>query len=472
VDVVVTQSELRGMAGADIVLPVHLNGFTLADYKKSEAMIQKGVEAATEKSRLLEKFALNDAEWREFQQERDARRLTTVPAPQFVRVTGAQGEATARIEQFLASFVGKPLDTRKLESALTQLSGVGRFDRVGYRLTQKDGRDGLLVTVEEKTDAPPTIQPAFQVDGSDNTNVEFTLGTRLTFLDVAGFRSEWRTDLLFGSTYGIQSELYRPWSGSSRWFFAPHAEASNRAFHVFRGNTPLADYRLNRVVIGADIGYAFNRFTELRVGYETGYLNAKLRLGTPQFSSVSGRVAGPRLHFLMDRTDDPVIPRRGVQIESNFHWYDTHADAREAFPAMDLRAGYFQPITRPASVFVYVEGGSTFGRLNTGLPQFFLGGPQRLSAYGLNELYGDQYFYGRAGYLHDLFTLPPFVGKKIYAVGALEMAKMYGAVNSSRLPTDFAAGVIAETSLGPLFLGGSVGDTGHHKWFFQLGRVF
>ncbi len=472
VSVVVLQSELRGMAGADLVVPVRLSGFTLTDYKKSEAMIQRGVEAAAGKSRLLEKFALDDAAWREFQQQRDARRLTAVPAPQFVSVTGAEQLAASRIEQFLSRFLGKPLNTQELESALTQLSGVGRFERVGYRLAQKDGRDGLLVTVQEKTYAPPTIQPAFQVDGSDNTNVEFTLGTRLTFLDVAGFRSEWRTDLLFGSTYGIQSELYRPWSASSRWFFAPHAEASNRAFHVFRGNTPLADYRLNRVAIGADIGYGFNRFTELRLGYEIGYLNAKLRLGTPQFASVSGLVAGPRLRFLMDRTDDPVIPRRGVQIESNFHWYDTHADASEAFPALDLRTGYFQPIARRASVFVYGEGGSTFGRQHTGLPQFFLGGPQRLSAYGLNELSGDQYFYGRAGYLRDLFTLPPFVGKKIYAVGAFEMAKMYGAANGSRLPNDFAAGVIAETSLGPLFLGGSVGDTGHKKWFFQLGRVF
>jgi hypothetical protein len=26
--------------------------------------------------------------------------------------------------------------------------------------------------------------------------------------------------------------------------------------------------------------------------------------------------------------------------------------------------------------------------------------------------------------------------------------------------------------LGPFFIGGSVGDSGHRKWFFQLGRVF
>jgi hypothetical protein len=25
---------------------------------------------------------------------------------------------------------------------------------------------------------------------------------------------------------------------------------------------------------------------------------------------------------------------------------------------------------------------------------------------------------------------------------------------------------------GPLFVGGSVGDEGHRRWFFKLGRVF
>jgi NTE family protein len=69
-------------------------------------------------------------------------------------------------------------------------------------------------------------------------------------------------------------------------------------------------------------------------------------------------------------------------------------------------------------------------------------------------------------------TLPPFVGGRVYAIGAYEFGKMYGAPNESGFPNDFAAGVLAETVVGPLFLGGSIGDTGHDKWFFQLGHVF
>jgi len=69
-------------------------------------------------------------------------------------------------------------------------------------------------------------------------------------------------------------------------------------------------------------------------------------------------------------------------------------------------------------------------------------------------------------------NLPPFVGDGVYAVRFYEVAKMFNAPGVSKLPNDGAAGLIAKTAIGPLFVGGSVGDTGHATWFFALGRVF
>jgi NTE family protein len=298
------------------------------------------------------------------------------------------------------------------------------------------------------------------------------LASRLTFADLAGFRSEWRTDVLFGNTYGVASELYRPFNASSKWFFEPHADASDTAFHVYRKSDPLADYRLTRANIGSDLGYEFDRFAEVKAGYEVGYLNARLRLGPPQFPPVEGRTADFRFNFLLDHTDDPVLPRRGFGAETTFRWFDSSPGATGGFPTMQLNLRYFQPITQPASLFVSAEGGSTFGYQGTGIPQFFLGGPLRLSAYGTNELFGNQYYTVRAGYLHQIASLPPFLGKNVYAVGSYEIGKMYGFADQSKFPNDFAGGVIAQTAFGPFFIGGSVGDSGHQKWFFQLGRVF
>jgi NTE family protein len=469
---VLAENEVRGLAGADAVVSVPLGAYSSTDYQKNEAIMQKGYEAANDRSPLLATFSLGDASWQEYHHGRDARKLTTIPAPQFIKIEGTNAHEAIDVARYLKPFQDKPIEPERLDNVLTRLTGQGRYDAAGYRLVKEGGQPGLIVQVVEKNYAPPTVQPAVEVDGSQSGNVDFTMGTRFTFMDVAGFRSEWRTDLLLGNTYGVQTELYRPFAAESRWFFAPHADASDTTFQIYAKNDPLADYRIYRINIGGDLGYSFGRFSELRVGYEVGSLNTKLRLGTPQIPAVEGRVGQARLHYLLDHTDDPVIPRRGFSAETNFRWFDRSPGAKDGFPAMDLKLGYFQPLARPVSVFFEGEGGTTFGTTSTGIPQFFLGGPVRLGAYGQNEFQGNQYYLFRAGYLHDLLTLPPFAGKKVYAIGAYEIGKMYGTTNTSELPNDVAAGLLAETALGPFFIGGSVGDSGHRKWFFQLGRVF
>src|SRR6266581_1998421 len=180
-----------------------------------------------------------------------------------------------------------------------------------------------------------------------------------------------RGRLPLGNTYGIQTELFRPFRAESRWFFAPHADASDTAFPIYAKNDPLADYRIYRTNIGGDVGYSFGRFGELRVGYQVGSLNTKLRLGTPEIPSVQGRVGQTRLRYLLDHTDDPVIPRSGFSAETNFRWFDQSPGANGGFPSMDLKLGYFQPIARSASLFLESEGGTTFGSSSTGVPQFF-----------------------------------------------------------------------------------------------------
>jgi NTE family protein len=465
-------TELRGMEEADIVVKVDVQKFTSLEFDKAEALIQKGMEAAEEKAKILQPYALDQSAWDKYVAQRDARKKAAVGIPQFVRVEGTTTDAEQKIQKFLQPLVGKPIDTKMLDTYLTRLTGVGRFESASYGLTQNDGQVGLLVTVREKNYAPPVLQPAFNVDGTQPDNVTFTLGGRLTFLDIAGFGSELRTDFQFGNTYGIDTEFYKRFSQISPWFFAPRVSASDATQWIYSYGNPKADYRIGKAAFGVDIGYAVSRFSEVRVGYEVGYLDASLKLGTPQFSSVKGQVGASRFRFLTDHTDDPIIPRRGYLTELNFHWVDTSPGAPAAFPTMELRTEAFKPISGPASVFLYAEGGSTLGYNQTGIPQYYLGGTAGLLAYGENEVRGDQYYLFRAGYLHNLFRLPPFLGTSVYGVTFYEIGKMFDAPGVSRLPTDGAAGVIVRTPFAPVFIGGSVGDTGHAKWFFALGRVF
>jgi NTE family protein len=473
VGLVIANTEIRGMGGADLIVKADVEKYSTIDYERADELIKLGYEAAEEKAQVLKVYALDDKAWAEYVSDKQSRVRTRIGVPQFVKVEGITGESAENVKKFLTLLVGKPIDQPALEQLLTRLTGVGRYDSITYDMVREDNKDGLLIRVHEKSYAPPVLRPGVAIDGTQTDDVTFTAGARLTFMDAAGFRSEWRTDFQFGETYAISSDLYRPFQPMGKWFFDPFAKASKTTFLVYQKSDPRADYRLGNVSGGMDVGYGFNRFSELRVGYGIGYNNYELRLGTPDFTSTNGQVSGLRTRFILDHTNEAVIPTRGYYIQSNFNFYDTYPGATEAFPSLVLTAQYFQPVFHRDSIFVIANGGSTLGYHNTGVPQFFLGGVGRLTAYGLNELLGDQYFVGRVGYLRKIFTLPPFVGKQVYAVGYGEVGKMYGdPFPAPRLSGDGAAGVIAETAFGPVFIGGSVGDTGHQKWFFQLGRVF
>jgi NTE family protein len=375
VDVVVHENELRGLAAADLIVNVNLHDYNSLDYNKSKTIIGLGTKAADEKQRILTPYSLDDAAWRDYLQAKKVRERHTIPTPQFVKVDGTNPQTARQLENFLQAVVGKPIDEDKLEKLLTRLTGIGKFDAADYRLAIKDGQSGLLITVHEKPYAPPFLNLGFSIDGSESDDVTFTQLARLTFMDVAGYRSEWRTDLQFGNTYGVESELYRPFNATTKWFFAPRGDATDTALKIFHKGNPLADYRILRADIGMDIGYTLSRFTEIRVGYEVGDYDAKLRLGTPEFFSHAGRLGDTRLHFLTDHRDDPVVPHRGYSLDGTFQWFDTNPGANGAFPLMQARADYFLPVQSAASVFVVGEGGTSFGSTHIGVPQFFLGGP-------------------------------------------------------------------------------------------------
>lgn len=59
VRVVIEENELRSMAQADAVVSVNLAEYTTLDYVKNQQIMQRGYDAAKERARLLEAFALD-----------------------------------------------------------------------------------------------------------------------------------------------------------------------------------------------------------------------------------------------------------------------------------------------------------------------------------------------------------------------------------------------------------------------------
>jgi len=472
ISVMIAANELQSMQKADILISVPLAEYSGADYKKNEAIIRAGYEAAASKAAILSAFSVDEASWQSYLARRNARRKG-VPTPQFIEVVGTKPMLAKEIEHKLAGNVGKPIDTTTLERQLTYLSGVGRYSRLGYREIQRDDSEGLLIVADEKEYGHPIVRPLVVIDGSEYDQVQFLLGARITFLDVGGFGSEWRNDLILGSEHAARSEFYRPFGETLRWFVAPQAFASNTQLNLYSGNTFISQYR-NRQAGGAfDVGYTPNRSSEIRLGYEIAEQKFSPVIGTTPLATVQGRIGTTSLSYQFDGRDDPIIPTRGLDLSLKSEWYDANPGANAGFPLAEAHLTKFQPLNNASSIFLSAAGGTTFSYHKTGVPPFWLGGSADLVAYGTNEFLTNQYFLFRAGYIRKLWELPPLIGRQIYAVGTYEAGKVYDLpANVSSLPTDFSAALVVNTIFGPVTVGGAYGATDHHKFFYRLGRVF
>jgi len=471
ISVVIAVNELRGREKADILIVVPVEKYAGTDYKRGDEIADDGKKAAAEKAKILSTLSVPPAEFQRHRARIASRTIREIPVPEFVAASGTTPELNRRIENDLRGNLNRPIDPARIERDITQITGIGRFGRLDYTIGQRDGKTGLFVRAEEKPYSPPLLIPGIAVDGTDPEQIQFGLGMRLLNLDFGGYRRELRTDVLFGSTYAVQSEYFRPFTAASKWFIAPRGFASDSPIDFYLRGDRLAQYRIRSVGGGIDLGYSLNRSTELRAGYSATRLRLARRIGDPLLPSLSGTNSISSFRIVMDKLDSPQIPRHGQFLVSRFEIWNKGLGSRGVFPAAETNYTIVRRVSEPGSIFFNAQGGTVFGSGNVGLPPFALGGVNRLSAYGENEFLASQYFLGRLGYLHKVFDLPPFLGRGVYGIAQYELGKAYGQ-QSTRLPNNGAAGIAMETLIGPIVIGGAVGDSGHAKWFFQVGRIF
>ncbi len=472
ITVVIMQNEIRSMAKADLLITVPVQDFTTLDYERGNEIADRGRAGAEKKSAVLARFALPESDWRQHLAQRDSRMRRTLPVPEFVEVNIQKKELADSIHQQVDENIGRPVDLDRLTQEALRITGTGRFSKVDYSILDRDGRPGLLVTAEEKSHAPPTLLGGVNIDGADFNNVQFTVGGRLTFLDVGSYRSEVRLDARVGSIYAASAEYYRPFNGRSRWFFAPSGFADDVPLSIYRSGERIADYRVRRAGGGIDFGITADRYSEFRAGYRGLAISVDRKVGDPLLPSFDSSQRAVSFRFIRDRLDSPFVPREGYLVRSRFEIWDKNLASTGAFPLAEVESVWAHPITKPGSLLLQAQGGTVFGRdQNVGLPVFTLGGVARLAAYGTNEFLTNQYFLFRASYLHELGRLPVFAGRRILALGGYELGKAYGN-QPSKLPNNATVGLAVETLIGPVFIGGAVGDGGRQKIYFQIGRLF
>jgi len=477
INIATAENSRRSLREADIIIAPDLEGYSSASFASSAELIKLGYQGAKAKEVVLKGLSLSSAEWSAHLAVRERRKAPeTAPVPDRLAVEGSDPAATDTIEEKLAGqYIGTELDEEareELAADLSELTGTGRFDALNYELKDENGETVLLIRTNETNGRPtdPTrIDIGFDVNSFESENVSFNVLARLTYFDVGRYGAEWRNDLRIGSNTLLASEYFRP-IGKTGVFVAPRVSFERRNVNFFGGGQRISEYNISTSQAAVDVGYTINPRSELRVGYAIGYEVASRRIGEELLPDRKGRFSAAALKWTYDGLDQSQIPTRGIYSRNSLTYTFSVPGSTGGFTQGETRSIGFSPINENNTLFAFGGAGTSFGSTAPLLRQFTLGGPFRLGGYGVDEFRASNYLYAGGGILHSRQILPRIFGGRAFVGAWYEGGSAFERFGGANYRQSVSGGVIVETPLGPILIGGGVNENFRGRFFFSFGR--
>lgn len=478
VDSVMAAGAKRSLESADLVIRPDLADLSSLAWADSAIFRERGYQAAERQAGKLLQYAIPEEEYRSHEAARRGRRRVAPLVVSGISVVGVGPAEQADITTRLSKHVGRRLDVDRLTEDLLLVSGTDRYELLTYRLGVDGGAARLVVNAKPKPNGPAFLQLALDLNNIDAANFALNARGRTTVYGAAGRDSELRLDATLGTPLAAAAELYRPLG--VRWLFAaPRAYASNSSRNHFVGGQLVGEYRVSRAGAGADLGVSFGRTAELRVGGDVLHVDERLRVGDPLLPEASGweRMLGAT--FVVDAQDSPAVPSRGVYAKAQVRRVfgapgaagDVGSETGSAFWQAQADLIAFHPVTPRNRVFLRAGGGTSFDA-RPWFDDFSLGGPFRMSAFRNGELGGSHCAFAAVGYMRQLPRPPAWVGGHAYLAAWTEVGSAFDERATATWHGDAAGGVIIDSLIGPLFVGGGLGRDGHHRLYVSLGPLF
>lgn len=178
------------------------------------------------------------------------------------------------------------------------------------------------------------------------------------------------------------------------------------------------------------------------------------------------------LRHIYDGLDKAQVPTRGVLTRNSLNYYFMSANAESRFDQAETTNLAFKSIGQRNILFGFSNGGTTFGGTVAPLREFTLGGPFRLGGFGFEEFRAGNYAQGGLGVLNNPKVSPEFPGGKACVGAWYEGGSAFESFGTLNYRQSVSGGFLAETPLGPVFIGGSVNENGRGRFYFSFGRLF
>jgi NTE family protein len=474
---------------ADVVVHVPVSSFSSTDYNKAAQLIDAGYKAAEANRAALLRYALDDAGWQVYLAARSSRLRPSPGLLRQLRVEGGSPGAVREVRASMKPIEGQPITSATTLNALKGIQSNGGIAAAWETFSPAASANstapasvsaapsgapaadtGILVHLGEDRTGPPylLIVPAFVATTSNPSRGELTL--RLIDQNLGGYGSEFRATASLGFQTLVSTEYYRLLTPSG-YFIEPRAGLLRQPVYIWVNQKRVAERFQQNLSAGVEVGRTFSNQRQISAEWRAEDTHWSLNTGSGGGPYLSGAAQTGLLHIKIDKDSTGVISPNGLRLEASAGAL-YHAVASDNAPLVNL-AFHVTHTWAERNIFGLNGEVNSYVRANVAEPyRFTLGGPMHLSAASLDEYRGTDTYLADIGYLRRIASLPTGLGHGLYGVFGYEAGQIWSPENKAILRQDGVTGLVGSTPLGLITFGVSVGDAGHRKVFFTIGRWF
>jgi len=444
----------------DVLISPKLGDVGFIDFKRFDAAIAAGRDAARQMAPRLQALALPESEYAQLEL---ARQITPVAmaralplASLNVQGTRHADPDTVRAETGLE--LGQPVTLAQVNKAAANLYGSGDFDRVETQVSDRDGKRHVNMNLTEAQWGRSRIRLGLELYSNFGESNRFTL----VGMHVASLLNDWGGELRsvarLGNRRGFSTSFTQPLGPGSAWYLSPGINYEDSGFDAFEQGRITARWGARERAVSLALGRRLGQWGDVQIGVGRALSSSRQILpeavdtGDSQFS-----IAGYYTQWRVDTLDSVTFPSKGNLIDARIERLrlpDRNSHFRAHFLGMSaFRWGKW-------AGHVYTE----WAHAQIGTSDS-LGGFLRLSGTPDGSVSGESMGFGRFVMAKRLGEMPVGLGGAVRAGFSVELGAAWARERAfSRSDVKLATSLFlsVDTRFGPLYLAtGSTRSSGN-----------
>lgn len=376
------------------------------------------------------------------------------------------------LRTYLTTQPGDSIDAKKIEDDLGQLYGLGEFSRAYYTVTADEAGKTVLTYVarSRRWEEDGTLKFGIFMQDDFEGGGEYLLGARYGKRELNRFGGDLLLEARLGDSNRAFAEWHQPLHLQRSLFVRPALEWVGENEPLIDDDNVSGDYRYSRWDARAALGLSLGRWGEVSAAPFVRRNHFDLRsdslpTGIPRTTAS----AGVDLALTLDTQDDAEFPGQGWYLQARHTRYLPMLDAdTEGFTSRAMASYAFTALGARWQVAAEAQDHKGNAYEDVAL----LGGPLRLSGYGIDRLRGTgsalttlQVSYPLA----QLLQYPLFVG------GSLEAGQVWRRGQAWSFDRTIFGGSVytaLDTPIGPIYFGLGLAEEGEEAVFLRLGQPY